>query len=243
MVLNNKNHHSSNREFLFEGRQDAGKKLALVVQKEFSDEPVVVLAIPNGGVPIAYEVARALKKADLGLIISRKIPVPLNPEAGLGAIADDGTIFIDDETMAKFSLNRQQIEGEVNRVRTELKKRNILYYKDRPLIPLVGKTVVIIDDGIAAGLTMRAAVESVRHRRPAKLFVAVPVAEARALKRVEEVADKVVTCKVGTEGQFFIADFYRQWYDVNDDEVLRYLSQWRVNKLCLPVKTNLKTKF
>lgn len=240
MVLNNKNHHLNTKEFFFEGRQDAGRKLAVEVQKEFDNEPVVVLAIPNGGVPIAYEVACALKKADLGLIISRKIPVPLNPEAGLGAIADDGTIFIDDETMAKFGLNRKQIEGEVNRVRAELKKRNILYYKDRPLISLVGKTVVIVDDGIAAGFTMRAAVESVRHRRPARLFVAVPVAEAKALKRVEEVADKVVTCIVGAEAKFFIADFYRQWYDVNDDEVLRYLSRWRVNKLRLPVKTNLK---
>ena len=220
----------NNKAFMFENRVDAGRKLAEELQKEFKSEPVVVLAIPNGGVPVAFEIASALSKADLSLIISRKIPVPLNPEAGLGAIADDGTVFVDEETMKRFGLSRQQIEPEVNRVRAELKKRHIQYYKERPLASVVKKTVIIVDDGIAAGFTMRAAVESIRHRRPGKVIAAVPVASGNALRQVENVADKVVCCAIGEATKFFIADFYRQWYDVSDDDVMRYLGKWRTRK-------------
>ena len=221
----------NNNTHMFENRVDAGRQLAAVLLEEFKNEPVVVLAIPNGGVPVAFEIASALGKADLSLIISRKIPVPLNPEAGLGAVADDGTIFLDEETMGRFGLNRQQIEPEVNRVRAELKARHILYYKDRPLASMVNKTAIIVDDGIAAGLTMRAAVASVRHRRPAKVIAAVPVAAGNALRQVAGLADRVITCAVSEGPRFFIADFYRQWYDVNDDEVVRYLGRWQTWKL------------
>jgi putative phosphoribosyl transferase len=216
---------------MFENRVDAGRKLAIEVQKEFNNQPVTVLAIPNGGVPVAFEVASALSKADLSLIVSRKIPVPLNPEAGLGAIADDGTIYIDDETMNRYGLNRLQIEGEINRVRAELKKRQMQYYKDRPLASVVNRTVIVVDDGMAAGFTMSAAVESIRHRHPKKVVAAVPVASAYALKKLGNAADKVVTCTVGEGNKFFIADFYRQWFDVRDDEVLTYLAKWRARKL------------
>jgi putative phosphoribosyl transferase len=222
-----------NREFMFENRIDAGRKLAAELKNELKDEPVMVLAIPNGGVPVAFEIAAALNKADLSLVISRKIPVPLNPEAGLGAIADDGTIFLDEEIMKRFGLSRQQIEPEVNRVREELKKRNIMYYKDKPLASLVNKTVVIVDDGIAAGLTMTAAVESVRHRRPGKVIAAVPVASGNGFSRLENIADKVVSCVVGKGQKFVIADFYRQWYDVSDDDVVRCLRKWRARKFRL----------
>lgn len=220
----------NNKEFRFENRVDAGRKLAAELLKDYDREPVTVLAIPNGGVPVAFEIASALSKADLSLIITRKIPVPLSPEAGLGAIADDGTIFLDEEMMARFNLSRQQIEPEINRVRAELKKRNIQYYKEKPLASIVNKTVILVDDGIAAGFTMRAAVESVRHRRPKKVIVAVPAAAGNALRKVENVADRVVTCAVGEGPKFYIADFYRQWYDVNDDEVMRYLEKWQAKK-------------
>ena len=132
--------------------------------------------------------------------------------------------------MARCNLNRLQIEPEINRVRAELKKRNIQYYKEKPLISVVNKTVILVDDGIASGFTMRAAVESVRHKRPKKVIVAVPAAAGNALRKVESVADRVVTCAVGEEPKFYIADFYRQWYDVNDSEVMRYLEKWQAKK-------------
>ena len=190
---------------------------------------MAVLAIPNGGVPVALEVASALE-ADLDLVISRKIPIPLTPEGGFGAIADDGTMILNEAAVKRIGLSQQQIEYEASKVRTEIKQRSILYKGDRPLVIVSGKTVIIIDDGLASGITMTAAVESVRHRRPKEIVVAVPVAPAMALKQVEKVADKVVTCAKALTPEFHIADYYRYWYDLSDDEVVRYLNQWRMRQ-------------
>jgi len=213
---------------IFENRQDAGKQLAKKLGK-YSDQSVVVLAIPNGGVPVALEVAGALE-ADLDLIICRKIPMPLNPEAGFGAIADDGTIFLNEELVRSFDLSRQQIDFEASKVRVEIKRRSLLYRGDRPLVRVSGRTVILVDDGLASGFTMMAAVESVRHRSPREIVVAVPCASAMAVKQVERVAGKVVAATIGYMPRFAVADFYRHWYDLNDDEVIRCLSQWRMRQ-------------
>lgn len=215
-------------EVIFENRSDAGRQLAVELS-EYNGQSVVVLAIPNGGVPLAVEVAGALK-ADLDLIICRKIPLPLTPEAGFGACADDGTIVLNEEIAKRVGLSRQQIEYEATKVRAEIKRRCLLYEGDRPLVTVTGKTVIIIDDGLASGITMRAAVESVRHRRPREIVAAVPCASALAVKQVEKVADKVVTCTTGFMPRFVVADFYRYWYDLTDDEVIRYLKQWRARE-------------
>ena len=221
--------HIGRGEVIFENRNDAGRQLAAELS-EYSGQPVVVLAIPNGGVPVALEVAGALK-ADLDLVICRKIPLPLTPEAGFGACADDGTIVLNEEIAKRVGLSRQQIEYEASKVRAEIKRRSILYKGDRPLVTVTGRTVIIIDDGLASGITMRAAVESVRHHRPREIVVAVPCASALAVKQLERVADKVVTCTTGFMPRFAVADFYRYWYDLTDDEVLRYLRQWRTQQL------------
>ena len=213
-------------QVIFESRRDAGKRLAEKLG-EYNGRPVVVLAIPNGGVPVALEVASALR-ADLELIICRKIPIPLNPEAGFGAIADDGTIILSEETVTEIGLSRQQVEYEANKVRAEIKQRNLLYKGDRPLVRVSGKTVIVIDDGLASGITMTAAVESVRHRRSREIVVAVPCASALAVKQLEKVADKVVTVATSYLPKFYVSDFYRYWSDISDDEVTRHLSQWRM---------------
>ena len=191
---------------------------------------MVVLAIPNGGVLVALEVAKALK-ANFGLVICRKIPIPLSPEAGFGAIADDGTMFLNEELVKRIGLSRQQIDYEATKVRADIKKRSLLYRGDRPLVSISGKTVIVIDDGLASGVTMMAAVESVRHRRPREIVVAAPCASAVAVKQLGRVADKVVTCATSFMPSFAVADFYRHWYDLSDDEVVRYLNQWRMRHL------------
>lgn len=187
---------------------------------------MVVLAIPNGGVLVALEVAKALN-ANFDLVISRKIPAPLNPEAGFGAVADDGTIILNDEVVRGARLSRQQIDYEAGKVRAEIKKRSLLYRGDRPLVSVSGRITIVIDDGLASGITMMAAVESVRHRRPREIVVAVPCASAVAVKQLKKVADRVVTCTTGYMPQFYVSDFYHQWYDLSDDEVVKYLNQWR----------------
>ncbi|GAJ04278.1 unnamed protein product, partial [marine sediment metagenome] len=170
------------------------------------------------------------------LVISRKIPAPLNPEAGFGAVTDDGTIILNEEMVKKIGLSRQQIEYEASKVRAEIKRRSLLYRGDRPLVKVNGRTVLIVDDGLASGFTMMAAVESVRRRRPKEIIVAVPCASAIALKQIEKVADKVVTCATGFMPRFAVADFYRYWHDVSHDEVIQYLKQWRMRQLDLDLR-------
>jgi len=194
---------------------------------EYSDQSVVVLAIPNGGVPVALEVATALK-ADLDLIVCRKIPIPLAPEGGFGAIADDGTMILNEAAVKRTGLSREQINYEAGKVRAEIKQRSLRYKVDRLPIRMGNRTVIIIDDGMASGITMVTAVESVRLRRPKEIVVAVPVAPAMAVDRVEKLADKVVTCATADVPKFHIADFYRYWHDLSDEHVTRYLNQWRV---------------
>jgi predicted phosphoribosyltransferase len=221
--------HFAKEQVIFENHHDAGRQLAEIL-RDYESKSIVVLAIPNGGVPVALEVAEVLR-ADLDLIICRKIPMPLNPEAGFGAIADDGTVVLNEEIVKKIGLNRQQIEHEASKVRAEIKRRIILYKGDRPLVKVSGQVVVIVDDGLASGVTMMAAVESVRHRRPKEIVVAVPCASAIAVKQLERVVNKVFTCTTGFMPRFAVADYYRHWYDLSDDEVIRYIKQWRSRHL------------
>jgi predicted phosphoribosyltransferase len=126
-----------------------------------------------------------------------------------------------------------QIDYEANKVRAVIKKRTMMYRGNRPLTRVIGKTVIIIDDGLASGITMKAAVESIRHRSPRAIIVAVPTACTTALSLVRGVADRVITCITG-EPPFAVADYYRHWIDVNDNEVVRILDQWRSRNMMLP---------
>jgi len=188
-----------------------------------------VLAIPNGGVPVGLEIALALE-ADLDVVISRKIPLPLNPEAGFGAVADDGTPILSEDILKDAGFSQHQVNYQINEVRMQIRQRSLLYRRDRPLKPLNGKIVIIADDGLASGYTMMAAVESVRRRAPREVVAAIPVTPAAALERVERVADKVVTVAIGTMPRFAVADFYRYWYDLNDDEVVQCLKEFQMRR-------------
>lgn len=210
---------------VFENRRDAGMQLAAKLL-EYEGQDTVVLAIPNGGVPVGLEVATVLK-ASFDMVIARKIPMPLNPEAGFGAVADDGTIILNDELVKRLGLSAQQISFQVGEVRARISQRSLLYHGERPLTSVTGKTVLIVDDGLASGFTMMAAAESVRRRRPREIVVAVPAASANAVSQVEEIADRVVTCVTAFTPSFAVADFYRYWYDLSDDEVVQQIREWR----------------
>jgi putative phosphoribosyl transferase len=210
---------------LFKNRYDAGRQLAAKLD-EYSGQPVVVLAIPNGGVPMGMEVALTLE-ADFDLIIARKIPLPLDPEAGFGAVADDGTVILNDEVVKKVGLTQQQIDFQVNQVRAEIRRRRLLYRQDRPPARVSGKTVIVTDDGLASGFTMLATVSSLRSRHPKEVVVAVPVSSSTALEQVNKVADRVVSVVTKPAIKFTISDFYHSWYDISDDEVFRCMEEWR----------------
>ena len=221
---------------LFENRFDAGRQLVEKLSG-YRGQPVVVLAIPNGGLPVALQVALALE-ADLDVVISRKLPIPLRPEGGFGAIADDGAVILNEAVVREFGLTQEQINYQVNKVRVDIRQRSLLYRGNRPLVVVSGKIVIIIDDGLASGYTMMAAVESVRRRRPREIVVAVPAASAMAVKQLEKVADRVVTGTTGYVPKFYVSDFYRYWHVLSDDEGLKCLREWRMRRFGLRIDTS-----
>lgn len=213
---------------IFENRYDAGRQLAGKLAG-YAGQSVVVLGIPNGGVAVALCVALALG-AELDLVISRKIPLPLSPEGGFGSVTDDGTVILDEALVKKAGLTPTQINYQVSQVRSNILKRSLLYHRDRRPVAVSGRTVIIVDDGLASGYTMRAAVASVRQRQPARVIAAAPVGPEFVVKELAKVADRVVTCAVSTAPRFYVADFYRYWHDVSDAEVLHCLREWRTRR-------------
>ncbi len=212
----------------FENRYDAGRQLAKKLT-EYAGKSTVVLGIPNGGVAVALQVALALN-AEFGLVISRKIPLPMSPEGGFGSITDDGTIIFNEELIKKAGMTQQQITAQVNQVKASIRQRSVLYHTDYPPLDVTRKTVIIVDDGLASGYTMRAAIESIRKRRPSRIIVAVPVAPAHAVKDVQRVADRVVSCIVSNQSVFYVADYYNHWYDITDSEVLSCLKEFQIRR-------------
>ena len=215
-------------EPIFENRYDAGRKLAEKLG-EYANKAAVVLGIPNGGVAVALGVALALN-ADFDLVISRKIPLPLSPEGGFGSLTDDGTIILNEEVVKKTGLSQQQINYQVSRVRSDIRNRSLLYHADRPPLAITGRTVIIVDDGLASGYTMRAAIESLRQRKPEKIITAVPVGPENVVDDIRKVADRVITCVIGNEPVFYVSDYYRYWHDITDSEVLHCLKEWRMRR-------------
>jgi putative phosphoribosyl transferase len=218
----------STAEPIFENRYDAGRKLAEKLA-EYANKSVIVLGIPNGGVAVALSVALLLN-ADLDLVISRKIPLPLSPEGGFGSVTDDGTTILNEEAVKKAGLSQQQINYQVGQVRSDIRSRSLLYHGDRPPLTISGRTVIVVDDGLASGYTMRAAVESLRHRKPEKIIAAVPVGPEHVVKEIQEIADRVVTCAIGTSRSFYVSDYYRYWHEITDGEVLHCLKEWRMRR-------------
>ena len=229
--------HSPRISPIFENRFDAGSQLAAKLT-EYQGQPVVVLAIPNGGLPVALQVALALG-ADLDVVISRKLPIPLRPEGGFGAIADDGAVILNEEVLKEVNLTEQQVNYQVGMVRTDIRQRSLLYRGTKPLSIISGKTAVIVDDGLASGYTMIAAVESVRRRRPARVVVAVPAASEAAVKRLEDVTDRVVTVSTGGTSKFYIADYYRYWHVLSDEEGLKCLKEYRMRRFESSIEPSL----
>ena len=226
--------HFPRQQPIFESRYDAGSQLATKLG-EYKNQPVVVLAIPNGGLPVALQVALALG-ANLDLVISRKLPIPLRPEGGFGAVTDDGTIIFNQEVLKKLGLSDQQINYQVSEVRNDIQKRSLLYRGSRPLSVVSDKIAIVVDDGLASGYTMMAAVESVRRRHPKRIVVAVPTASATAVKQVEKLADRVITVVTTFSPHFYVSDFYRYWNVLSDEEGLKCLRECQMRRRELNIK-------
>jgi predicted phosphoribosyltransferase len=210
---------------VFRNRADAGQRLAEILHR-YQGSEVIVFAIPRGGVPVAVEVAEGLS-APLDVVVPRKITIPYNPEAGYGAVTEDGTIVLNEPLVERLGLTRSQIEYQAEEVRAEIGRRSALYRGKLQAPQVSGKTAIIIDDGLASGFTMLAAIKSMRQRKAARIVVAVPVASGSAHDLIKPVAAQLVCLVVARGYPFAFASFYHHWYDLSDEEVIKYLEDWR----------------
>lgn len=207
---------------MFEDRTDAGKHLARALESYRGDD-VLVLAIPRGGVEVGYQVARYLD-AELSLLIARKLPYPRQPEAGFGAVAEDGSAVILDR--ASGHLSQTTIDRIIEDQREEIERRIDVLRAGRPMPDLTGRTVILVDDGIAMGSTMRASIKLCERQSASKIIVAVPVASERIASEIERKVDELVVLE--TPPYFrAVAQVYARWYDVPDSEVLAIMERWR----------------
>ncbi|MGW4891887.1 phosphoribosyltransferase family protein [Kitasatospora sp. NPDC004240] len=208
----------------FTDRTDAGRRLAPLLDHLRGADPVVV-ALPRGGLPVAAEVAAALG-APLDICVIRKLGVPYQPELGMGAIGEDGVRVLNEQVIRMGGVRPEQLAEVERRERAELARRARRYRGDRPPVEVRGRTVVVVDDGIATGSTARAACLIVRARGAARVVLAVPVAPRDWTERLTGVADELVC--VGTPSPFFaIGEFYADFSQTSDEEVLRCLAEAR----------------
>jgi predicted phosphoribosyltransferase len=175
----------------FKNRAEAGRFLAGQLRAYAGREDVIVLALPRGGVPVGYEVARALG-APLDVLSVRKVGVPGHEELAMGAVASGGELVLDEGLVARLRIPLSEVRRRIEEELRELGRREAAYRDGRPPPNLEGKTVVLVDDGLATGSTMRAAVLAVRRQRPARVVVAVPVASPEACRDLRDVADEIV---------------------------------------------------
>jgi putative phosphoribosyl transferase len=215
---------------LYHDRREAGSVLAAHLGELAGRPDVVVLALPRGGVPIGYEVAIALP-APLDVLTVRKLGAPWNEEFAMGAIASGGLIYIDESVVTELGVSRAEIEETIEREGRELARRDQLYRGGRPFPSLLGRIVIVVDDGLATGSTMRAAVLAVRESRPAHVIAAAPVASAEACATLGEVADRVV-CPATPEPFFGVGVWYADFSETSDQEVLDLLE--RASRTHLP---------
>jgi putative phosphoribosyl transferase len=209
---------------VFGDRKEAGRHLAAELVKLDLHRPAVI-ALPRGGVPVGFEIAEALN-APLDVVLVRKIGAPGVPELAVGAIVDGGNIekVIDEQIVATLDVPQAYLDEEIARQAREIERRRKAYLKGRPPADLRDSTAIVVDDGIATGATMRAALLGIRRRAPSRLILAVPVAPPVTIERLRPEADQII-CLSMPEIFYAIGQFYRDFHQVSDEEVVALLER------------------
>jgi putative phosphoribosyl transferase len=208
----------------FADRHDAGRQLAEALRELQLEQPLV-LALPRGGVPVAYEVALALD-ADLDVLVARKIGAPRQPELGLGAVAEGGEPMFDQRFLRTVGVTEADLAPTVEREREELRRRVERYRGGRDLPSMEGRDVILVDDGLATGSTARAGLAALRPRHPKRLLLAVPVASPRTVEALAADADEIVCLQQPASFQA-VGQWYRDFTQTGDEVVLRLLAEAR----------------
>lgn len=207
---------------IFHDRRDAGRRLAAALQAYRERRPVV-LAIPRGGAVVGYEVARGLD-APLDVVVPRKLRAPHNPELAVGAVAHDGSVFLDAPLIANLGIGEDYLRAETVDQLEEIRRRMVVYRGERPSPVLTDASAIVVDDGIATGSTMIAALRAVRSMGPAAVVAAIPVAPADTALRLRDEADDVVCLHMPTIF-YAVGQFYVDFGQTDDDEVVELLRE------------------
>jgi putative phosphoribosyl transferase len=207
----------------FRDRAEAGRALGRTLSHYAGRDDVVVLALPRGGVPVGYEVAKELG-APLDVFLVRKLGVPGHEELAMGAIASGGVLVLDERVLRWLGINEDQIQATLARELDELRRREAAYRDGRPLPELKEKTVILVDDGLATGASMQAAARAVRRHEPARIVIAVPVASRATCDQFKDEVDEVV-CAVTPEPFYAVGNWYEDFTQTTDDEVRELLER------------------
>jgi predicted phosphoribosyltransferase len=208
---------------VFEDRNEAGRLLAEKLV-HYKDSDAMILGIPSGGVPIASEIASALN-LPMDLIIVRKIKIPYNPEAGFGAIGPEGEIILNERLLNQLNITEKEMRKEIKKTEDILKRRDQLFRNQRPFPSLNDKTIIVVDDGLASGYTMFAAIKFIKRKNPKKVIAGVPTGSGKTVDFVLSVVDKLVCLNVRNRFPYAVADAYKNWYDLTDEEVLSIIKR------------------
>lgn len=207
---------------VYADRRDAGRQLARRLEHYLGKEGVIVLGLPRGGVVVAEEVAKALGVA-LDILIVRKIGFPGNPELAAGAVSETGTLVINEDIVSMYGVGRDYLERETGRQKEEIARRKVLFRGGKGVPPLGGRTVILVDDGIATGATVKAAIATLRQEKLARLVVAMPVASPETEGDLSPIVDEWV-CLLAPAGFMAVGAYYRDFTQVEDDEVVAILA-------------------
>lgn len=206
---------------LFADRREAGQQLGERLKELHLADDVIVLALPRGGVPVGYEVARALQ-VPLDVFVTRKIGAPENPEFAIGAVASDGTLILDEEIVEQLGIPNDYVVSETEHQLMEIERRMAVYRGDRPAPRIEGRTVILVDDGVATGSTVRASLQALRKRNPGRLILAVPVGPPQTIEELRPLADEVVV--LATPAPFWaVGRFYQSFQQTTDEQVVELL--------------------
>lgn len=212
-----------NKNYVFRDRVHAGELLAGEL-KPYIGKDSMVLAIPSGGVPVGTVIAEKLG-LQMDLIIVRKLPIPYNTEAGFGSITWNGEVKLNEKLVEQLQLSDSEIDSIIADVKHELDKRMEIFRGKRPFPELRGRTAIIVDDGLASGYTLLAAISSVKRLSPAKIIVAVPTASKNAIDLVAPYVDEIFCLNIRETSIFAVADAYKEWHDLTQEEVLKLLKK------------------
>eukprot|EP01132_Coremiostelium_polycephalum_P010267 gene10267-12594_t len=208
----------------FLNREQAGSKLCSLLEKYKDDKDAIIVALPRGGVPVAFEISKKLN-LPLDIVAPRKIGCPDNKEYAIGAIAENGQGYIDEDIVKMLGIDRGYINSEIERQRKESKRRLEVYRGKRPPVNFTNKTIILVDDGIATGSTMKAAIESVKCKYPKRIIVAVPVTPPDVIQEILSLGIDKFECIQAIPEFGAVGNYYVDFQQTEDETVIRLMNE------------------